>query len=109
MGNENEDPAWKLKLRYGQTETSLQHFTVLADGLARTVGPEFGAPRGPAWMAMKVWSASGDEARHMISVIGKDIGFDVTGRIEVYSTDPAQPPRDNPVRLRHQIHDLRRR
>ena len=47
-------------------------------------------------MAMKTWASSDEESADMIQVIGKQIGFIVTGRIQVYETEPQQPPKDNP-------------
>jgi hypothetical protein len=47
-------------------------------------------------MGMKTWASSSDESVDMIRVIGKRIGFTVTGRVHVYSTEPGQPPGENP-------------
>jgi hypothetical protein len=90
------DKDWKLHLRYGKLKTEFTHFTVLADGIVGQLVEGFTAPPGPAWMAMKVWASSTDEATDMAYVIGKQIGFTVTGRTHVYDTEPSSPPSDKP-------------
>lgn len=57
---------------------------------------DFGCPLGAAWMGMKTWATDADESAQMIRVIGRQIGFDVTGDIQIYDTEPVQPPRENP-------------
>jgi hypothetical protein len=94
--SDKPDRDWKLKLRYGKLATPYRHFTLLADGLIRESNENNGCPAGPAFMAMKAWASSADEAVEMIGFIGPELGFAVTGRIQVYDTDPAQPPRDEP-------------
>jgi hypothetical protein len=47
-------------------------------------------------MAMKTWATDTDESVDMIRVIGRQIGFQVDGKIEVYSTEPEQPPGNKP-------------
>ena len=87
---------WKLKLRYGQIATPYKHFTVLAEGRMTKENNEYACPLGPAWMAMKTWATDTSESGDMIRAIGKQIGFDVTGRIEIYKTEAVQSPEDNP-------------
>lgn len=91
-----QETDWKLKLRYGKLNSPYKHFTVLGDGVARSVASDFSCPDGPVWMAMKVWAENTDQAADMLRVIGNDIGFEVKGRIEVYDTEPESPPEDNP-------------
>ena len=91
----SEEPDWKLKLRYGRLTTPFRHFTVIADGRVEASNP-FDAPLGPAFMAMKVWASSENEAADMIQVIGEDLHFICRGKIEVFDTDAQQPPRENP-------------
>jgi hypothetical protein len=93
---EGTNPDWKLKLRYGKIKTSYKHFTVLGAGVAGELVEGFSCPKGNAWMGMKVWATSTEEAGDMIQAIGSDIGFEVTGDIEVYETEPVQPPQENP-------------
>lgn len=87
---------WKLKLRYGKISTAFKHYTVLADGEVGELGHGFACRPGKAWMAMKIWANSMDESVEMIQSIGAEIGFEVTGKIEVYETDPTAPPSDKP-------------
>ena len=47
-------------------------------------------------MGMKTWASSEDESADMIQAIGEQIGFTVTGQIQIYETEPMQPPRVDP-------------
>lgn len=87
---------WKLNLRYGKTSTPYKHYTVVADGEVLEVLEGFEHSPGKAWMGMKVWATDQDEAANMVKVIGREVGFKVTGRILIYDTDPKQPPGDKP-------------
>lgn len=87
---------WKLELRYGRLTTPFQHFTVIADGVAGELADGFACRPGPAVMSMKAWATDTDEAVHMVRSIGRQIGFTVAGRVEVYDTDPEQPPGEHP-------------
>lgn len=93
MGNDND---WKLRLRYGQLQTPYKHITLLATGMAGELDENYGCPPGAAIMGMKVWALSDEEAAEMIQVIGREIGFKVTGNIRIYYTAPEQPPTENP-------------
>jgi hypothetical protein len=93
---ETHDHDWKLKLRYGRITTPFRHYTDLAEGKVGQLKDGFSCPEGPAWMAMKMWASSTEEAGDMMQVIGRDIGFTVTGRIQIYETEPAEPPGENP-------------
>ena len=93
----NEDPKdWKIKLRYGKLTTSFEHFAVFADGIVRQLVDGYYCRPGRAWMAMKAWATDIDESMDMIRVIGNQIGFSVDGKIEVYTAEPEEPPRDKP-------------
>lgn len=87
---------WKLKLKYGKLKTSYSHFTVLANGIAGDLKEGFLCRQGKAWMGMKTWATSSEEAADMIRIIGQQIGFEVTGRIEIFETEPEEPPIDKP-------------
>lgn len=87
---------WKLKLRYGKLTTPYSHFTVLAEGMVGDLEEGFECRRGKAFMAMKVWASSTDEAADMIQSIGEQIGFEITGKIEVFDTEPQDPPQEDP-------------
>lgn len=90
------DKDWKLKLRYGKTKTPFKHFSVIADGVVRELADCFECEPGSAWMSMKTWSHSSDECADMIKYVGGEIGFECKGKIEIYETDPTEPPKDNP-------------
>ena len=95
--NETEPPRdWKLKLRYGHLKTPFQHFTTLADGEFAASSQKFGCPNGPAWMSLKVWASSADEAITVTQVTGDQVGFTITGRTLAYDTEPEEPPRKDP-------------
>jgi hypothetical protein len=87
---------WKLKLKYGQLTTPFQHFTVIADGVVGELGEGFECRPGKAFMGMKTWETNMDESADMIKVIGEQIGFTVTGKIEIFRTEPVEPPGENP-------------
>ena len=96
MSDASADTDWKLRLRYGQVNTPFKHYTVLGDGTAGTLEDGFECRPGPAIMTMRVWATDADEAAHMIRTIGKHIGFDVAGKIEIYDTEPEVAPGEHP-------------
>ena len=87
---------WKLRLKYGKEKTNFSHYTLLADGIVGNLLEGFNCQPGRAWMSMKAWSINQDQALDMIRVIGKDIGFTVDGRIELFVTAPEKPPKETP-------------
>ncbi len=87
---------WKLKLKNGTFQTKFLHLSVVAEGMANSIPEEFSCPPGKAYMSMKTWSSSTQESAHMAETLGKQIGFEVTGKIDVYETEPTQPPQQNP-------------
>ncbi|MBY6213270.1 hypothetical protein KUV95_17110 [Microbulbifer agarilyticus] len=87
---------WKLKLRYGKETTPHKHFTAIGFGVAGELSEGFKCQKGPAIMAIKTWATDADESADMLRVIGGQIGFNATGKIEIYETDPEEPPKDNP-------------
>lgn len=96
MSHNDEESDWKLKLRHGGITTPYSHFTALAEGIAEKLSDGFSCRPGPAFMGMKTWASSSSESADMINVIGRKLGFSVTGSIQIYETDPAQPPRESP-------------
>lgn len=91
-----DEKDWKLKLRYGKETTPYNHFTALAEGVVGDLIDGFECPAGNAFMGMKVWASDADESAAMIQSIGSQIGFEVTGDIQIYETEPKQPPKENP-------------
>ena len=66
MNKDDENIDWKLKLKYGQLKTAFQHFTLIAEGIVGNLAEGFSFPKGKAFMGMKVWASSSDEAGDMI-------------------------------------------
>lgn len=87
---------WKLKLRYGKETTQYKHFTALGAGIVGDLADGFECRKGPAIMGIKTWAADSSESADMLRVIGQQIGFESTGDVEVYETEPEQPPKENP-------------
>jgi len=85
---------WKLKLRYGQLTTNFIHVTLIGDGKVITVNEEYNTELGPAVMALKAWVESHDEAFNMIAAIAEHLGFELKGRIELFETEPDDPPKE---------------
>lgn len=96
MESEPSHPSWKAQLRYGKIQTPFHHFVVIAEVTVGELAEGFECPPGSAWMATKTWASSTDESVDMIHVIGRHIGFTVTGSIHVAETEPSEPPRDKP-------------
>lgn len=96
MSAEEHEKDWKLKLRYGKLTTPFHHYTVIAEGTVGQLAEGFSCPPGSAFMAMKTWASSTDESADMVAVIGRQIGFTVTGDIQIYDTEPVEPPRERP-------------
>lgn len=93
MKDEND---WKLKLRYGKGITPYTHYTVLAEGICEEMIDGFSCPRGNAIMGIKVCASDIDEPAYMVKNIGSQIGYEVTGEIQIYESEPEEPPRNNP-------------
>jgi hypothetical protein len=86
---------WKLNLRYGRLKTAFRHFTLIGDGEIAVANPGYGTIQGAAaFFTIKVWASDQQEAVNMLAAIGRDVGFDASGEVSVYITDPQQPPKD---------------
>jgi hypothetical protein len=96
MSSQKENPNLIAQLRYGKIKTSFMHHTVIAEGQVGDLVEGFECRQGPAFMAMKTWSNSADEAAEMIQNIGSQIGFSVTGQIEIFDTPPVKAPGEQP-------------
>jgi hypothetical protein len=92
----DSDRDWKLKLRYGKTTTEFEHFTTIAEGVVVKLSDGFSCRPGKAIFGMKVWASSIDEAADMVRAISGQIGFALTGKIDIYQTKPSAPPATNP-------------
>ena len=87
---------WKLKLRYGKLKTPFKHYTVISEGVVGRLAQGFSCRSGNAIMAMKTWCNSVDESADMLVTIGREIGFTAKAKIQVFETDPKEPPRETP-------------
>ena len=87
---------WKRQYQRGALVTPYKHYSVIADGVAGQRTEEFGARPGPAFLGMKVWASSTAEAAHMARLFANRSGFALQGKIEVYVTEPTEPPREKP-------------
>ena len=87
---------WKLDLRYGRLKTPFRHYTAIGEGVVGALEDGFACPEGPAFMGMKMWASSSDEAIDMLGAIGRQIGFTLKGRVYVYDTEPIEPPKAGP-------------
>ena len=96
MSHQADDNEWKLKLRDGQLQTPFKHYTLIAKGVAGVLKPGYSCRPGSAFMAMKFWASSPDEAAHMLRMVGEKIGFQITGDTQVYNTEPQKPPMEKP-------------
>ncbi len=93
--SENESD-WKLKYKYGIKKTSFKHYTILAPGVSKNIENAFNCPDGKAIMGMKIWAFNSKEAATLFQEVGDQIGFTTTGNIEIYDSDPQEPPQENP-------------
>ena len=87
---------WRMKLRSGELQTRFSHYTVLAEGDVGELRHGFSCRPGRAFMGMKTWASTTDECVNMVQRIGEDIGFSMTGEIQIYVTEPERPPTDKP-------------
>jgi hypothetical protein len=89
-------PDWQLQYQSGQLNTLYKHYSVIADGVLRRGSEEFGWKPGPAFLGMKVWASSTAEAAHMLRLLAKRVEFQLQGKVEVYTTEPSEPARNEP-------------
>lgn len=84
-------------MRYGKLKTAFHHFTVIADGKIVEARPDYMTIEGSAaFFAIKVWATDSAEAIDVLVAVGRQVGFDASGRIYVYDSEPTQPPSENP-------------
>jgi hypothetical protein len=87
---------WKLLYQNGTLNTRFKHYSVIADGVAGRAAEEFRGKPGPAFLGMKVWASSSEEAAHMFRLFAERTSFTIKGKVDVYDTEPSEPPRDEP-------------
>ena len=83
---------WKLKLRYGKLLTPYKHYTAITKGFVKEVSTY--SP-GSAFMAIKIWAITYDDAANLIESVARQIDFTITGKIEIFDTEPQEPPKDD--------------
>ena len=88
---------WKLKLRYGKLITPYIHYTVIAEGIVDDLLEGFECPKGNAFMGMKIWAESFEESVDVFQSIGGQIGFRIIGKLQIYESEPKEPPGENPL------------
>jgi hypothetical protein len=76
--------------------TPYRHFTAIAKGIVGELTGGFHCPKGNAFIGMKIWAESAEQAGDLIQTIGRRIGFIITDKIEVFTTKPIQPPGEKP-------------
>ena len=91
-----EEKDWKLKLRYGKLKTPYEHYTVIVPVVINQYIESLNAQPGTAYAGIKMWATNMDEAFDIVNSIGEQTRFTITGKIEVYKTEPVQAPQDNP-------------
>lgn len=87
---------WKLKLRYGKINTPYKHFTVIGNCKIGQLDKNFSCPTGRAFVGLRIWATTVNQAIEIFENIGEQIGYLSIGKIEVYSTEALQPPKDEP-------------
>lgn len=104
MQSSPEDKDWKLKLRYGKLTTPYSHFAVIAEGIVVETVEGFSCPLGTAFISINAWAGDADEAAEMIQDLAPQVGFSISGDIQIFTTEPVHPPEDRPyaynIRLR---------
>jgi hypothetical protein len=95
-----------------------QHYTVIAKGIVGELASGFYCPKGIAFMGMKVWAASRQDAIDMIHDNAPRIGFTVTDKVEIFKTKASQPIKEDPswydvqftpfntIQMRYNMNDL---
>lgn len=75
---------WKLLYRLGLLRTHYRHFTASAKG----------TKNGEATvMSMNTWAPSKEVSADMLAVIGRELGFTLSGEVDVRENgDPGEPP-----------------
>jgi len=92
MGEEKD---WKLKLRYGKLKTPYQHYTAIVPVLINAYIEDFNAEPGTAYGGFKIWAMDTEEVVDIVESIAQQTDFVITGKIEIYKTDPVQPPQES--------------
>ena len=95
--SKQQEQDWKSKLRFGKLTTPYEHYTVIAEGVVGELAEGYSCRAGSAFMSMKTWASSPEEATDMVLAIGSHIGFRISGEIHVFESNPSKPPGDRPL------------
>ena len=87
---------WKLKLRYAKISTPYTHYTIIAEGKVEDELEGFMCPKGNAFMGMKIWAESTEQSVDVFQSISQNIKFKITGKLQIYESEPNEPPKENP-------------
>lgn len=87
---------WKVRLRYGKLHTPYSHFTLLGAGELTNELTWNDCRPGPAILSMKIWASCQDEAFDVFRSVAHQIEFEIDDKIELYDTDPKNPPKVEP-------------
>jgi len=77
-------------------ENQFKHYTIIAEGWVDELNEGFKCPKGNALMGMKIWAESYEQASDVYQSVGKQIGFNLTGDIQIYESEPKEPSGENP-------------
>ncbi len=86
----------KYRLLYGRVKSDFVHVSIIAGCIVGNLPCSYKCPPGKAYLAMKAWVKDFDSSADLLSVLGRDIGFRVEGKIEIYKTYPDSPPKEYP-------------
>lgn len=92
------DKNWLQKLKLGKIKTQFHHYTVLVDVFAEEDITDYESnvcPKGKAWMGVKVWATDTEEAGDVAFQLAQSLGFEIN-EIQIFNTEPEQPPTENP-------------
>lgn len=87
---------WQALYKSGKLSTPYSHYSTITDGVASPKSEEFGAIQGHAILGMMLWASSPEEAAHMTRLFAERANFSIEGKIEVYGSEPSEPPRHEP-------------
>ena len=85
---------WKIKLANGLITTDFRHYSVLADCTVGELIEGFDCRPGKAWVGIKAWAIDLDDATDIVLGMGNEIGYEVTGKVEIFETEPEMPPQE---------------
>ena len=80
----------------GQLMTPYKHFSAIAHGIAGNLPASFKCRPGPAVMGMSMWATDPEQSVRMMHAVSEQLGFTMTDKLEIYETDPQQPPGEHP-------------